>query len=116
MAATYNFPDVTSGDTFAGRNVATITQGSTAISITRAKMEFRNASGLLVKKWDSSGANPQATITGGDNNIVTIEPADTSSWSIGTLYYDLEVWIESTGQKLTILKGTITVERGVTSN
>ena len=114
MAATYSFPVIIRGDTFVGRDIATITQSAVALGVTRAKMELRTAAGELVQTWDTEAAT--ATITGAGSNVVHLLETETDEWPLGRLKYDLEVWFTATGNKLTILRGSMLVEKGTTAN
>jgi len=107
MAATYNLPDLTKGDTFAGRNMATLTQSASPVAITRALMILKNANKTTCHTWDTDGTN--ASITGAGLNVVTIDEVKDTSWAIGDYTYTLKVWYTATGNSKTILKGSMEV-------
>lgn len=107
MAATYNLPDLTKGDTFAGRNMATLTQSASPVALTRALMILRNANNTICHTWDTDGTN--ASITGGGSNVVTIDEVEDTSWATGNYTYTLKVWYAATGNGETILKGSMEV-------
>lgn len=107
MAATYNLPDLTKGDTFAGRNMATLTQSASPVAITRALMILRNANKTIVYTWDTDETN--ASITGGGSNVVSIDELEDTSWPTGNYTYTLKVWYSANGNGQTILKGSMKV-------
>lgn len=114
----YNFPNFKRGDTFLGRDIASLTQEDLPVTIYRAAMELRTKGGELIYRWDTEIDPATASITG-DTNTVTlheVETAATSLWPLGVHVYDLAVWYQADGDKHTILEGRMDVRKTVTSN
>jgi len=105
------------GDTFRGRNIATLTQATVAVPITKAVMEVRTKNkNVLVQRWASDDDVPLISITGTESNIVTLHPVDeatTEAWPTGVHVYGLTVWFEVDGAKKSILTGAFPVKDAV---
>jgi hypothetical protein len=115
---TYNFPAMRRGDTFRGRNIATLTQDGVALGLTSARLQVRlRGSGTVLHEWSTTGASPNATITGASSNTVTlaaVAPAATELWVPGDHEYDLEVVFASDSATLTIFAGKFPVKADIT--
>ena len=110
MSATYEIPSITRGDTFAARNIATVTQSAAAVSVSSAVMEIVTAAGVIVATWDTDEAT--ATITGAGSNVIHInEISDsvTALWPLGKHDFTLKVKLTASSDKITLLKGSITI-------
>lgn len=107
--AKYNLPDIRRGDTWASRNIATITDSTGApVSISSARMQIRDKhTGDLIHSWSSSLGSITIAI-----NVITlsrIEIAESSLFPVGNQHdYDLEV-TTSTGDVWTILEGKVNI-------
>ena len=118
-AATWDFPTFTVGDTFLARDIATLTQNAAPLTVYKAVMELRKKNNDLIYRWATHDSPVTATITGVSSNTVTlskVEEAVTALWPVGVHVYDLEIWLDTNTDKITILKGEMRIERGVTSN
>jgi len=115
---TYNFPAMRRGDTFRGRDIASLTQDSVPLAITSARLQVRlRGSGTLLHEWRTTGAAPNAAITGASSNTVrlyAVAPAVTELWVPGDHEYDLEVVFASDSATLTILAGKFPVKSDTT--
>lgn len=112
-------PAIKQGDTYFSRVIARLTNLGLPVRIYRARMELRTATGELIYRWATDDETPKAQITGDDLNEVTllaVSEAETVSWPIGNHVFDVEVWLEEEGSKITILEGTQEVKKGVTQN
>lgn len=110
MAASYTLPVITRGDTFAARNIATVTQSAVAVAIASAVMVIETPAGETIATWNT--ADNTATITGAGSNVIhltEISAEETADWPLGKHNFTLKAVYTSTGDKITLLKGTITV-------
>jgi hypothetical protein len=108
----YDLPAMVRGDTFLGRDIATITRDDEPLALASARMQIRTRIDEdIVHTWDTLAAAPNAEIAGDDLNIVRLHPVShlvTATWPVDTHIYDLEVTL-STGEVLTILAGAAPV-------
>jgi len=110
MAATYEIPSITRGDTFAARNIATVTQSASAVAVSSAVMTIVTAAGVTVVTWDTEEST--ANITGAGSNVIHInEISDsvTAEWPLGKHDFALKVRLTASSDKITLLKGSITI-------
>ena len=112
---TYHITEFVQGDTFLGRDIATLSipgeDADTPIAITSGVMEIlSNKSGELIYRWTTEGASPNAAITGADLNTFQIHPVPksiTALWPVGSHTYGVKLTTEY--GDLTFLSGKITV-------
>lgn len=108
---THTLPEVTQGDTFLGRAIATLRIGADPIAITSGTMELRsNDKAILIHRWTTEGASPNAAIQGeGDNSFVIHPVAEetTATWPVGTHAYGIK--LVTTYGNLTFLAGQLIV-------
>ena len=118
----YDFQKFKRGDTFAGRNIATLTDSNgDPVAVSRALMQLRTRGrgatrGTLIHEWTTEGTDPNATISGDGDNIIAIDDvheATTAEWPIAELVYDLEVTFTSGNRTRTILEGILPVHADV---
>jgi hypothetical protein len=117
----YDFPPLTRGDTFRPRVIATLTQDGDPLALTFARLQIRSRKNkdLILHEWITSGASPNATITGAGDNSVTlggVTKEETAAWLAGNYIYDLEVTFASDDANLTILAGEFPVKIDVSHN
>jgi hypothetical protein len=108
-SAVYNFADHTKGDTFKGLSF-TVNVNAAPISITDVKMELKKNENAAASLSLTVGSGITLSATPGrfsiDKQIIDI-PA-------GRYEYDIEITVTG-GDKFTYIKGSWTINRGVTN-
>lgn len=115
MTIPYADLDVRSGNTF-HYEFSFTQQDDTALDLTGSKLVLKATSGAFSKRYATDDVSPLLTITDatGGKAVIKVGPAETATWLVGSIPYELERWIGT--DQYTLVEGRLVVTLGVNDN